>query len=96
MPPVPPHPSSQPREVILSVTFTLLLFAPGALNWTVPEYVPADMLAGFTDTMIVPGVVPVVGLAVSQGPPEVEAEYVSGPPVVVSITFCDGGIEPPP
>ena len=46
--------------------------------------------------MTVPGVDPLVGVAVSHGPPEVEAEKVIGVPEAESISFCDGGMEPPP
>jgi hypothetical protein len=47
------------------------------------------MLAPFTETVIEPGVVPLMGVTVSQGPPVVETAYVSCPPVDAMASFCD-------
>ena len=47
------------------------------------------MLVPFTETVTEPGVVPVVGVIVSHGPPVVETEYVSFPPVAIRASFCD-------
>ncbi len=54
------------------------------------------MLYAFTETVIVPGVLPLVGLAVSQAPPEVETEYQTFPLVLVTLRLCDPVVEPPP
>ena len=70
-----------------------MLFAPGALTSIVPEWLPAGIPAGFTETLMVPGVVPPVGLTVSQGlPPEYEALYESGAPALVIISFLADGM----
>ena len=57
-----------PAAVTVNVTFTLcgLLPAPVAVTVTVPVYEPAANPEGFTPTLIVPGVLPLVGDAVSQ------------------------------
>ncbi len=53
------------------------------------------MVPALTETVIVPGVLPLVGLTVSQGAKEVETEYKTF--ALVSLTFrdCDPGVEPP-
>ena len=50
----------------------------------------------FTETVIVPVVLPLVGLAMSQGPPEVETEYQTFALVPVTLRDCDPVVEPPP
>jgi hypothetical protein len=45
-------------------------------------------LDAFTEAVIVPGVPPLAGLTVSQGPPEVETEY-ERVEVLVLVTFSD-------
>jgi hypothetical protein len=42
----------------------------------------------FTEAVMVPGVPPLIGLTVSQGPPEVETEYERAE-VLVLVTFRD-------
>ena len=55
------------------------------------------MLPAFTETVTMPGgVLPLVGLAVSQGPPDVETEYQSRPLVLLTLSLCDPEVEPPP
>jgi hypothetical protein len=51
-----------------------LPLAPGAVMVTVPLYVPAARVAGFTETVNVPELLPLVGVAVSQVPPAVATE----------------------
>ena len=53
------------------------------------------MLAGFTETMTVPGAVPASGVSVSHGPPEVVAVNAGDPLVVLRANFCGGGMAPP-
>jgi hypothetical protein len=54
------------------------------------------MLPAFTETVTVPGVLPLVGLAVSQGPPDVETEYRSFVLVAITLRLCDPEVEPAP
>jgi len=72
--PVPLQFVTQALAVTIRVTGTVLPPTSSALTWIVPEYVPEDMPDAFTETVIVPGVLPLVGLAVSQVPPEVETQ----------------------
>ena len=60
--------------VTLKVTRTSTPDVPDALTWTMPVYVPVVNPVWFTETVTVPGVLPRVGLAESQEPPEVETE----------------------
>ena len=91
---MPPQAEPQLLEVTLRVIGTLLLPA-SSLSWTVPEYIPVDIPYAFTETVTVPGVLPVVGLAVSQGPPEVDIEYETRPPEWVILRLCDPDVELP-
>ena len=93
--PVPLQLVTQALAVTIRVTGTVLPPASSVLTWIVPEYVPEDMPDAFTETVIVPGVLPVVGLAVSQGPPEVDIEYETRPPEWVILRLCDPDVEPP-
>ena len=79
----------------LRVTGTMLFAEPGALKVIKPAYVPPAIPAGFAETMTVPGVVPLVGVAVSQEAFEDDAAYESGEPVAVIVSACARGIEPP-
>jgi|SRR5271165_2692006 len=53
-----------------------------------PEKVPRDMLAGFANTIIVPGVVPFAGVVMSHGPPVVVTEKLTGPPLLEMFRPC--------
>jgi hypothetical protein len=57
-----------------SVTATVcgLLLAPGTVIVIAPLYVPGFNPAGFTDTLKLAGVIPLVGLADSQLPPDAD------------------------
>ena len=83
---MPPQLYTQVPEVTLRVTGTLILLSPDALTMIIPEYVPGDILDAFTEAVIVPGIAPLVGVTVSQGPPEVETEY-ERLEVLVVLTF---------
>jgi hypothetical protein len=54
-----------------------------------------DIPEGFTETITVPGMAPLPGLALSHEPPEVIAENDVDVPVIVRVSFCDGGVAPP-
>jgi len=60
---------------LLTTKLTLVVaglpVAPEDVTVTVPLYVPAAKPDGFTDTLTVPGVVPLVGVADNQDPVEV-------------------------
>jgi hypothetical protein len=66
-----------------------------AAIWIAPEYFPAERLAGITETVIIPGAVPVAGVSVSQEPPEVVAVNASEPLLGVRVNFCNVGSVPP-
>jgi hypothetical protein len=57
--------------VTLTATVCGLLLAPGAVIVIAPLYVLGLNPAGFTDTLKLAGVVPLVGLTTSQLPPDV-------------------------
>ena len=63
--------------------------------FTVPVYVPGWRLPAFTLTDTVPGVVPLVGVTVSQFAVVVNAENVSGTPEVLTVMFWAAGAGPP-
>ena len=54
-----------------------------------------DIPEGFTETIMLPGMAPLFGLALSHEPPEVDAENGVDAPVIVRVNFCDGGVAPP-
>src|SRR6266568_4655373 len=57
--------------VTVNVTATVrgLLAAPVLATETVPVYVPAARVPGATETLMLPGVVPLAGVAASHAPP---------------------------
>ena len=63
-------------SVTTNVTLMLcgLPVAPGAVMVTVPLYVPAAKLAGFTETLTVPELLPLLGVADNHVPPTVATE----------------------
>ena len=86
--------------VTVSATATVwgLLPAPAAATVTVPLCVPAANPPGFTETLRLPGVVPLRGETLSQFPPElVDAEAVneSAPPLLdTDAVWAAGAADP--
>ena len=94
--PAPAQSSSQTRcPLTFRVTGIFVALPPVAVMWIMPEYLPAERLAGFTETVIIPGAVPEAGLSESQAPPEVDAVKAMEPLLKASVRFCEGGMAPP-
>ena len=88
---------SKGAELTVKVTETVtgLLPALEELTVIVPLYVFAASPVGFTETLKLWGVVPLPGLTDSQLPPDADAVKLSAEPVLPTLTFWDGGFEPP-
>jgi hypothetical protein len=72
--------------------------AVGAVMVTVPLYWPTARLPAFAEICMVPGVVPLAGVAASQGPPvavAVPTVKFIGPGVPDTVTVCAAGADPP-
>jgi hypothetical protein len=75
-----------------------LLEAPVELIVMFPKYVPVPSPAGLTEMLRIAGVVPLVGVANSQLPPELvvaDALKVRAVPLLPTETFCPPGAAPP-
>ena len=80
--------------VRLTGTVCGLFPAPAAVIVTLPLYVPADNPLGFTDTLMLAGVVPDPGVTLNQAVEPV-AVRLSAEPLLATDTLFAPGVAPP-
>ena len=80
--------------VTVRVTETVcgLLLALGAVTTIAPAYIPGLNPAGFTETLKVAGVVPLVEVTETQFPPDAVTDRLKAAPALVTLIVFEAGV----